>query len=134
MVLKPIRQMTVKGHMRRLPTKRYHKSLVFHPPYPLALRCKLEFLPHPVIASIGHIGRLRHKHTHTRSNLRCCPPPRQGHLNVKSSGRQHRIALRAFLPPSALPWHLPNPTLLDRCECNIASPTCKRRMGCTNKG
>ena len=57
--------MTVKGHMRRLPMKRYHKSLVFPPPYPLALRCKLEFLPHPVIASIGHIGGLRHTHTHT---------------------------------------------------------------------
>ena len=57
--------MTVKGHMRRLPMKRYHKSLVFHHPYPLALQCKLEFLFHPVIASIGHIGGLRHTHTHT---------------------------------------------------------------------
>ena len=57
--------MTVKGHMRRLPMKRYHKSLVFHHPYPLELQCKLEFLPLPVIASIGHIGGLRHTHTHT---------------------------------------------------------------------
>ena len=57
--------MTVKGHMRRLPMKRYHKSLVFHHPYPLELQCKLEFLPSPVIASIGHIGGLRHTHTHT---------------------------------------------------------------------
>ena len=42
--------------------KRYHKSLVFHHPYPLELQCKLEFLPLPVIASIGHIGGLRHTH------------------------------------------------------------------------
>ena len=57
--------MTVKGHITRLPMKRYHKSLVFLPPYPLALQCKLEFLLHSVIASIGHIGGLRHTHTHT---------------------------------------------------------------------
>ena len=61
--------MTVKGHMRRLPMKRYHKSLVFHHPYPLALQCKLEFLPLPVIASIGHIGGLRHTPTHTQGQI-----------------------------------------------------------------
>ena len=128
--------MTVKGHMRRLPTKRYHKSLVFHPPHSLALRYKLEFLPHPVIASIGHIGRLRHTHTHRRTQGQICDVVRlPGKVTWMSSQVGANIGLLSapFFRLLLCLGICPTQPSLTICWCNTASPTCKRRWDAQTK-